>query len=98
MGNKIDKIFTEMADRDLAICIQEIVELHTTAVLCKGLVRETAEKLKSGIFGDNIGFSQAMDIVEKNVTLEASKRFVKLWFEDLKDMKWPDGEEFDYTP
>ena len=65
-----------MNNKDLKICVDEIVDFHASCVLKSGLVREFASELVNNL-GDGV-VPYKLKMAEEIILLEAARRFAQL--------------------
>lgn len=77
--NKIQQIFAEIPEADLAIMVEELRSLRVNGLLISGKVRDLARRLH-----EEEGLSGALDIVKNEVLYRAAQ----LWTRDRIRIDW----------
>ena len=72
--NELDNLVHGMTDRYLSSCVDEILQLHETAILKDGKIRELADNVQRIIKTHE----HKLQIAEKLVIFEAAQRFMRI--------------------
>lgn len=76
MAKTAKQLVQAISDKDLKICVEELIDFHYSCILKTGLVREFATELVN-----NLGFGVAnykLKIAEDMIMTEAATRFTNI--------------------